>query len=1482
MRYRFKLLLALSVLLSISDIAYPQSQIAVLEIYRQNSPSFRLLDGTKLTSSRTRNDFTWMRDTFNLGETFGADLTVLAPCPVSMLFYLTIGQDTFSYKLENGNIFSESDIINYQLIQVGDSIEVIRTSDAVILLHNQLLLDSIPYAGTSLVAGAGLRTLSGNSCQVQLRLRNQSSGPRASLYQFLDTLMAVQEGQSITPRVGRVGSQSGVDPQVHLLSMPSPHYDGFSSIPLSFGANDTILFNLASDLPNGIDDDNNTYLFTLSSNDPLTLIGDRATLKVVVADDAQDSVTALCPGAIVITAIDNHVEQVDRISLTALKPIYPNTSFSVATAIYQQTAGPSNGRWYASDGVKSSEIASQKITYTGGTTLSPGTIICFEVPDSGQSTLLVSNFEINGISTTDLNATNDGIVQDPNINLNIDHPEAIFVLQGSWRANPEYAEFLGQIIHGVQIGSEWFDGVEENPPFISDRPEQIDCFIPEFNGDLEIAVHFDCGNTLDIVSTLTILDKIVDATNWTYEIPTSANDLPISVCTQPCDLQELDTIWYISVEDLIIPCTEAANSNTIINAWLAANGNGEAFSSCGLEGITNDYGGLNLTCGTSGNATVIFTAVDSCGHSFSDSGQITIMDQMPPEWSRNPDPLTLSCSDSAKVDSTIQEWLLRYGDGSISDACNLVTVSNDFQPQNLPCDTTIIVSFTATDDCGNWSLVQGQIQISDIVPPIFVSAPSDLFLFCDRSYIVQDTITFWLSQFGYGVATDDCSNVNENSSVPGGLTSLACPADTSFLVTFYADDQCDNFSSRQAYVHIKSTTDPCDTSVSLEIIGDSLKFLDYSCSGYQEITWQYRAPSDTSWLTYAVGMDTTAGISFGEGYYRVIARCHGECQLIRQTFFNPCEGLNMVIEDSAIGLKWGELSLDTVPVENYLISWVNENEEEIFRSAAGAYFDSISTLPHPFPVFQPVPAGSYRPIIIESDHGSNLDCFSPVTIEPITCQDEYSYSYNGPAGQALHQTTFLVEDSVYLKFWLKTDFLPINEQGNPERLLVTYGSDTILDTDFVFWKSPRIKMVQVPFSPGVNQVEVMIENEGDIQKNTKYDLRIKCCSVPTTCAEITNNEVVFNPPILNGRFCTMTSDPDTSWTMEYFWGNYCIDVEGLSFPNSISSYASATSCVFGGPVFTDSCASGLLTINNLSSVGISSGSGVVINFSSSLSDSYNLLKDKIIESESIFNRSVRVVANDFLCNEDTSSRTTIALFPYAATTTFDDMNRRIIHIYDDMNPYDTSTVPCIHLIRNNFGFYSSIFSHNSTHSSLRTYNSVLEMAQIETNSSTSQGFAGRNEKSFSSSMCNIRQRYELKAYDYACPCETWLLVADLDNDLTYETRLDSSGLTSCTSLDLSSEEIISRVVKTDERYFHYYPNPTSSNLTVEFMRPGDDEAVTVSIYDLGGKQLTSHPFQAIRGYNVFSLNTSKLPEGMYILHLHGERFINSGRFTIIH
>ena len=271
--------------------------------------------------------------------------------------------------------------------------------------------------------------------------------------------------------------------------------------------------------------------------------------------------------------------------------------------------------------------------------------------------------------------------------------------------------------------------------------------------------------------------------------PTLFQNLPANYTAEPA-------------QDLTLEAT-IPNFMNGIDDWLADNG-GAYFHVPGCAPVTwtNDYDPANWVqgCGQiTGSILVTFTATDACGHEFITCATFTLEDTQGPNCVK-PDDLTLDCNDPNAA-ATLAEWL-DY-DGNFQELSTPVVFTNDFMGlDSTGCDgDSVIVTWTATDACGNESYFSATLHVAeDTIPPSFGNVPGNLTLDRCDSIPDPDSIT----------VMDGC---DPNPDLVLDETTTGDSCDFTITRTWTATDDCGNSSMYVQTINVKDENPPVFSNV---------------------------------------------------------------------------------------------------------------------------------------------------------------------------------------------------------------------------------------------------------------------------------------------------------------------------------------------------------------------------------------------------------------------------------------------------------------------------------------------------------------------------------------------------------------------------------------------------------------------------------------------------------------------------------------------
>ncbi len=148
-----------------------------------------------------------------------------------------------------------------------------------------------------------------------------------------------------------------------------------------------------------------------------------------------------------------------------------------------------------------------------------------------------------------------------------------------------------------------------------------------------------------------------------------------------------------------VACNSSTNQ-TELQQWLNTHGGAIVSGGCSAITWTNNYTGLSNGPGATGEATVTFTATDTCGNKKVTIATFSIIDTTNPTWSTVPQDLTVQCDSGTDPLALYTNWLNSFNG---TDSCGIANTTNNSTGFTYDCGNigSKTVLFTLTDDNGN-------------------------------------------------------------------------------------------------------------------------------------------------------------------------------------------------------------------------------------------------------------------------------------------------------------------------------------------------------------------------------------------------------------------------------------------------------------------------------------------------------------------------------------------------------------------------------------------------------------------------------------------------------------------------------------------------------------------------------------------------------------------------------------------------------------
>lgn len=305
----------------------------------------------------------------------------------------------------------------------------------------------------------------------------------------------------------------------------------------------------------------------------------------------------------------------------------------------------------------------------------------------------------------------------------------------------------------------------------------------------DIVTAGSCQGSYTIARTFTVTDACGNTTEKTQTITVQDNTAPTAP-TAPA------TADYQCLSD--VPA--AGSLNAVDNCE-------GIISATGVDSIDNSN-----PCAVVITRTWTFT--DSCGNSSEISQTINVKDDTKPVITTTAQNMTFECDGTGNT-GAIDTWLNNNGGATATDNCDSsLTWTNDYGTSTTGCEDAILVTFRATDSCGNFAETTATYQIADTQAPTITNNASNVTVECDGNGNISELNAF-LSSNGGATASDDCSTIAWSND----FTALSdeCGSTGSALVTFTATDGCGNKATTTATFTIEDTTPPTFTAPSSNV-----------------------------------------------------------------------------------------------------------------------------------------------------------------------------------------------------------------------------------------------------------------------------------------------------------------------------------------------------------------------------------------------------------------------------------------------------------------------------------------------------------------------------------------------------------------------------------------------------------------------------------------------------------------------------------------
>ncbi|WP_452219333.1 HYR-like domain-containing protein, partial [Lacinutrix undariae] len=238
-----------------------------------------------------------------------------------------------------------------------------------------------------------------------------------------------------------------------------------------------------------------------------------------------------------------------------------------------------------------------------------------------------------------------------------------------------------------------------------------------------------------------------------------------------------------------------------------------ATDNCGDAAVTYEETKTDGSCDSTYTLTRVWTATDTCDNTTEFTQTVNVQDNTAPVIATLPATSTIECSQT-----------ISFTQATVTDACSSdVSLTFEDVTVNGTCDKnyTVTRTWTATDNCGNFSTATQIIQVEDTIAPVIdTTNKENLQIQCGVT--PEGSLENWLTNNAGATATDACGTVTWTNDY-GQNTDLDCERGA-ITVTFTATDSCTNTATTTATYSIMDTVDPILTlpaNVTIECSDDA-------------------------------------------------------------------------------------------------------------------------------------------------------------------------------------------------------------------------------------------------------------------------------------------------------------------------------------------------------------------------------------------------------------------------------------------------------------------------------------------------------------------------------------------------------------------------------------------------------------------------------------------------------------------------------------
>jgi hypothetical protein len=326
----------------------------------------------------------------------------------------------------------------------------------------------------------------------------------------------------------------------------------------------------------------------------------------------------------------------------------------------------------------------------------------------------------------------------------------------------------------------------------------------------------------------------------------------------------------------------------------------------------------------------------------------------------------------------------------------------------------------------------------------------------------------------------------------------------------------------------------------------------------------------------------------------------------------------------------------------------------------------------------------------------------------------------------------------------------------PDLLEVIYNGVTIYSSNNQTSPTQTPFVIPITYVSGQNYVTFMVTNSNPAS-NTIWSISdVSCCSTINCPTQANVPQITSISSALNAS-CGCTLTPTYSTT--------ALSCSGCGNPSRTIQISSGD-CTWQQLSTNNTCENETVVITKLT--------GASKSFDFSSSTNYLIFKNMLQGATG--DQMIQYYFHSQTCGND-GTQVSYNFMPTHHTITYDDVNFIVTVTVSSTNPFSNNCTNCNAI---KFAQYASIYSiFNSTQVS-------GTFLSIRSRRSHNAGTTNVNPSTFSSIItcsggtcgANLDRRYRISYRDTSCPCQSWQLHEDTDDNGTYETLvLEAAGWT---------------------------------------------------------------------------------------------------------